>query len=70
MKKHFTRLTLIITGIGLFTEYNLNCAEEISDNKNSFYALSADNINGEPVSMDTFKDKKILVVRKQWKYND
>ena len=60
MTKHFTRLALIIAGISIFTEYNLNCAEE--DNKNSFYALSADNINGEPISMNTFKDKKILVV--------
>ena len=57
-----TKLILIITGIGIFTEFNLSCAEGILDNKNSFYALSADNINGEPISMNTFKDKKILVV--------
>ncbi len=54
MTKHFTRLTLIIAGISIFTEYKVNCAEEISDNKNSFYALSADNINGETISMNTF----------------
>ena len=62
MTKHFTKLTLIIAGPGIFTEYNLNSAEEILHNKNSFYALSADNINGKPISMNTFKDKKILVV--------
>ena len=62
MKQRFTKLTLIIAGIGIFTEFNLSCAEGISDNAKSFYDLSADNINGEPISMNTFKDKKILVV--------
>ena len=62
MIKQLTKLILIITGIGIFIEFNLSCAEGILDNKNSFYALSADNINGEAISMNTFKDKKILVV--------
>lgn len=62
MTKQLTKLILIITGIGIFIEFNLSCAEGILDNKNSFYALSADNINGEAISMNTFKDKKILVV--------
>ena len=62
MTKHLTKLVLIIIEIGIFTEFNLSCAEGISDNAKSFYALSADNINGEPISMNTFKDKKILVV--------
>ena len=57
-----TKLILIITGIGISAEFNLSCTEGISDNTKSFYALSADNINGESISMDTFKDKKILVV--------
>ena len=62
MTKHFTKLILIIAGIGIFAEFNLSCAERISDNAKSFYALSAENINGEAISMNTFKDKKILVV--------
>ena len=62
MTEHLTKLIIIITGIGLFTVFNLSYAEEISDNAKSFYALSADNINGESISMNTFKDKKILVV--------
>ena len=62
MTKQLTKLILIITGTGIFTEFNLSCAEGISDNAKSFYALSADNINGEAISMNTFKDKKILVV--------
>ena len=40
----------------------MSYAEGISDNDKSFYALSAENINGELISMNTFKDKKILVV--------
>ena len=62
MIKQLTKLILIITGTGIFTAFNLSYAEEISDNAKSFYALSADNINGESISMNTFKDKKILVV--------
>jgi len=62
MTKHLTKLILIITGTGIFTAFNLSYAEGISDNAKSFYALSADNINGESISMNTFKDKKILVV--------
>ena len=62
MTKQLTKFVLIIIGIGIFTEFNLSCAEGISDNAKSFYDLSADNINGEPISMNTFKDKKILVV--------
>ena len=62
MTKQLTKLILIITGIGIFTEFNLSCAEGISDNAKSFYALSADDISGEAISMNTFKDKKILVV--------
>ena len=62
MTKHLTKLILIITGTGIFTAFNLSYAEGISDNAKSFYALSADNINGESISMNTFKNKKILVV--------
>ena len=62
MTKHLTKLVLIIIEIGIFTEFNLSCAEGMSDNTKSFYALSAYNISGEPISMNTFKDKKILVV--------
>ena len=57
-----TKLIIIVIGIGIFTAFNLSYAEEISDNAKSFYALSAENINGEAISMNTFKDKKILVV--------
>ena len=57
-----TKLILIITGIGIFTVFNLSYAEGISVNDKSFYALSAENINGEVINMNTFKDKKILVV--------
>ena len=57
-----TKLIIIVIGIGIFTAFNLSYAEGILDNAKSFYALSADNINGESISMNTFKDKKILVV--------
>jgi len=57
-----TKLILIITRIGLFTVFNLSYAEGMSVNDKSFYALSAENISGEVINMNTFKDKKILVV--------
>ena len=57
-----TKLILIITRIGLFTVFNLSYAEGMSVNDKSFYALSAENISGEIINMNTFKDKKILVV--------
>ena len=62
MTQHLSKLIIIITGIGIFTEFSLSRAEGMSDNAKSFYALSADNINGESISMNIFKDKKILVV--------
>ena len=62
MTKQLTKRILIITGMGIFIAFNLSYAEEISDNTKSFYALSAENINGESISMNTFKDKKILIV--------
>ena len=62
MTKHFTKLILIIAGIGIFTVFNLSSAEKISDNAKSFYALSAEDINGEIISMDAYKGKKVLVV--------
>ena len=62
MTKHLTKFIIKITRMGIFILFNLSCAEGISDNAKSFYALSADNINGELISMNTFKDKKILVV--------
>ena len=62
MTKYFTKLILIIAGIGIFTVFNLSSAEKISDNAKSFYALSAEDINGEIISMDAYKGKKVLVV--------
>ena len=62
MTKYLTKLIIIIIGIGIFTEFNFSCAEIKSVNDKSFYALIADNINGEAISMNTFKGKKILVV--------
>jgi len=62
MTKQLTKRILIITGMGIFIAFNLSYSDEISDNTKSFYALSAENINGESISMNTFKDKKILIV--------
>ena len=62
MTKHFTKLILIIAGIGIFTVFNLSSAEKISDNAKSFYVLSAEDINGAIISMSSFKGKKVLVV--------
>ncbi len=62
MTQHFTKLTLIIAGIGIFTEFNLNSAEKASENSKSFYALSAENINGEIISMSAYTGKKVLIV--------
>ena len=62
MTKYFTKLILIIAGIGIFTVFNLSSAEKISDNAKSFYALSAEDINGEIISMGAYKGKKVLVV--------
>ena len=60
--KYLNKLILLILGIGIFTVFNLGSAEEISDNSKSFYALSAEDINGEVISMNTYKGKKVLVV--------
>ena len=65
MTKHLTKHILILIGIGIFTEYNLRCAEGILDNAKSFYALSANNISGELISMNTFKEKKGGIISKE-----
>ena len=62
MTQHFTKLFLIIAGIGIFTVFNLNSSEKIPDIPKSFYALSAEDINGAIISMSSFKGKKVLVV--------
>ena len=62
MTKYLNKLILLILGIGIFTVFNLGSAEEISDNSKSFYALSAEDINGEVISMNAYKGKKVLVV--------
>ena len=60
--KYLDKLILLILGIGIFIVFNLSSAEGISDNSKSFYALSAEDINGEVISMNTYKGKKVLVV--------
>ena len=62
MTQHFTKLFLLIAGTGIFTVFNLNSSEKIPDIPKSFYALSAEDINGEVISMSSFKGKKVLVV--------
>ena len=62
MTQHFTKLFLLIAGIGIFTVFNLNSSEKIPDIPKSFYALSAEDINGVIISMSSFKGKKVLVV--------
>ena len=62
MTQHFTKLFLLIAGIGIFTVFNLNSSEKIPDIPKSFYALSAEDINGEIISMSSFKGKKVLLV--------
>ena len=53
---------LIIAGIGPFTLFILNAAEELSAPTHSFYEYEAEDINGEIISMNTYKGKKVLVV--------
>ena len=60
--KYLDKLILLILGIGIFIVFNISFAEEISDNSKSFYALSAEDINGEVISMNAYKGKKVLVV--------
>ena len=60
--KYLNKLILLILSSGIFIVFSLSSAEEISDNSKSFYALSAEDINGEVISMNTYKGKKILVV--------
>ena len=62
MIKYFTQAILLIAGIGIFTIFTLSAAEKISDRTKSFYDLSAEDINGEIISMNTYKGKKVLVV--------
>ena len=62
MTQHFTKLFLLIAGIRIFTVFNLNSSEKIPDIPKSFYALSAEDINGAIISMSSFKGKKVLVV--------
>ena len=62
MTQHFTKLFLLIAGIGIFTVFNLNSSEKIPDIPKSFYALGAEDINGAIISMSSFKGKKVLVV--------
>jgi glutathione peroxidase len=62
MTKYFTKHIFLITTIGIFTVFNLSSAEITSDNSKSFYSLSAEDINGEIISMDTYKGKKVLLV--------
>ena len=60
--KYLNKLILLILSSGIFIVFSLSSAEEISDNSKSFYALSAEDINGEVISMNTYKGKKVLVV--------
>ena len=60
--KYLNKLILLILSSGIFIVFSLISAEEISDNSKSFYALSAEDINGEVISMNTYKGKKVLVV--------
>ena len=60
--KYLNKLILLILSSGIFMVFSLSSAEEISDNSKSFYALSAEDINGEVISMNTYKGKKVLVV--------
>ncbi|HCN25261.1 MAG TPA: glutathione peroxidase [Candidatus Marinimicrobia bacterium] len=62
MTQHLNKLIILLIGIGIFTVFNLNSAEKTPDIPKSFYALSAENINGEIISMETYKGKKVLVV--------
>ena len=62
MIKYFNQSILLIAGIGIFTIFTLSAAEKISGRTKSFYDLSAEDINGEIISMNTYKGKKVLVV--------
>ena len=62
MTQHISKFIILIIGIGIFTVFNLNSSEKIPDIPKSFYAYSAEDINGEVISMSEYKGKKILVV--------
>ena len=62
MTQHLNKLIILLIGIGIFTVFNLNSAEESSASMRSFYDYEAENINGENISMSTYKGKKVLVV--------
>ena len=62
MTQHLNKLIILLIGIGIFTVFNLNSAEKTPDIPKSFYAYSAEDINGEVISMSEYKGKKILVV--------
>ena len=62
MTQHISKFIILIIGIGIFTVFNLNSSEKIPDIPKSFYALSAEDINGAIISMSSFKGKKVLVV--------
>ena len=62
MTKYFTKLILIIAGIGTFTVFNLSSAENPQLELKSFYDFYAQDIEGNIISMNDFKGKKVLVV--------
>ena len=62
MTQHISKFIILIIGIVIFTVFNLNSSEKIPDIPKSFYAYSAEDINGEVISMSEYKGKKILVV--------
>ena len=62
MTQHISKFIILIIGIGIFTVFNLNSSEKIPDIPKSFYAYSAEDINGAIISMSSFKGKKVLVV--------
>jgi len=62
MTQHISKFIILIIGIGIFTVFNLNSSEKIPDIPKSFYAHSAEDINGAIISMSSFKGKKVLVV--------
>jgi glutathione peroxidase len=62
MTQHLNKLIILLIGIGIFTVFNLNSTEESSASMRSFYDYEAENINGENISMSTYKGKKVLVV--------
>ena len=62
MIQYFNRFINILIGIVILQFFQFGFAEISPENSTSFYALSALDINGNNINMESYKGKKVLVV--------